>query len=221
LLSAIFGDRNDLRRKSELVCNWQWHCFSHGDDHGPRPHTPRVATIALHFPAAIRTYLPAHDLVECSSLALCPDAPPALCRSAPIGRASSLPDAASDRLRRWWWLQSTSSADGHARRHLHHHRDRYFQCVNAHHYSDCCRSIAPLISLTVTIADYHAAHLPPCDKIRLRVAGMENHRGTITGGQITGESPGDRRDVFLFVSHPQKPFSRPNSRSTLIFDRSL
>jgi len=25
----------------------------------------------------------------------------------------------------------------------------------------------------------------------------------------------------LFASHPQKPFSTPNSRSTLIFDRSL
>ena len=27
--------------------------------------------------------------------------------------------------------------------------------------------------------------------------------------------------VPLFVSHPQKPFTRPNNRSTLIFDRSL
>jgi hypothetical protein len=26
---------------------------------------------------------------------------------------------------------------------------------------------------------------------------------------------------FLSVSHPEKPFNRPNSRSTLFFDRSL
>jgi hypothetical protein len=26
---------------------------------------------------------------------------------------------------------------------------------------------------------------------------------------------------FSFVSHPRKPFTRPNSRSTLIFDHSL
>jgi len=27
--------------------------------------------------------------------------------------------------------------------------------------------------------------------------------------------------LFLFVLHPQKPFNRPNNRSTLIFDHSL